>query len=401
MPRSVRDAIAEGRVALPRIGEVTDGPGAWLPYVLLDADGGEVSVVSTYLRALMVGDASPLTCKSYANDLLRWFRLLWMIKVPWQQATEGEVALLVSWMRNAENPQRRRQRTDSPAAGTVNLKTGKPSLERGYAKSTINHCMTGISNFYAHHARYGEGPVSNPVPENKARRRALGHRSPIDARKPFRRAPMRQKIPVKAPRSIPDEQWDELFGAMTNNRDRALMAFYVSSGGRASEVLEIRPGDVDWAKQRIYVVSKGTRLREPIPASPEAFHYLALYLDEYGMPEADGPVWRALRGDPRPLTYSALRRSLQRANGKLGTNWTLHDTRHTAAQRMNDSDKLSLTEVQTVLRHSELSTTGRYLQPRMDELVGKMTEFYAMPRETATTFAPGYDPEDVKAVFGG
>jgi integrase len=29
-----------------------------------------------------------------------------------------------------------------------------------------------------------------------------------------------------------------------------------------------------------------------------------------------------------------MRRVLQRANGKLGTNWTLHDLRHTAATRM-------------------------------------------------------------------
>jgi hypothetical protein len=34
------------------------------------------------------------------------------------------------------------------------------------------------------------------------------------------------------------------------------------------------------------------------------------------------------------LTYAALRRTLQRANARLGTNWTLHDLRHTAAMRM-------------------------------------------------------------------
>jgi hypothetical protein len=34
--------------------------------------------------------------------------------------------------------------------------------------------------------------------------------------------------------------------------------------------------DVDWGGQLIYVVSKGTRLRQPIPASPDAFRYLAV-----------------------------------------------------------------------------------------------------------------------------
>ncbi|WP_326608883.1 site-specific integrase [Streptomyces scopuliridis] len=40
-----------------------------------------------------------------------------------------------------------------------------------------------------------------------------------------------------------------------------------------------------------------------------------------------------------------MRRILQRANDKLGTNWTLHDARHTAATRMAGDDRLTLAEV--------------------------------------------------------
>lgn len=36
------------------------------------------------------------------------------------------------------------------------------------------------------------------------------------------------------------------------------MLLYVSSGSRASELLGVTPGDINWAKQLIYVVSKGT-----------------------------------------------------------------------------------------------------------------------------------------------
>ncbi|MCA1676481.1 MAG: hypothetical protein LC799_31350, partial [Actinobacteria bacterium] len=46
-------------------------------YVVLDCDDAEVEAVAEYLRDLVLGDASPLTCRSYAYDLLRWFRLLW------------------------------------------------------------------------------------------------------------------------------------------------------------------------------------------------------------------------------------------------------------------------------------------------------------------------------------
>ena len=66
---------------------------------------------------------------------------------------------------------------------------------------------------------------------------------------------------------------------MRSDRDRALLAFYVSSGARASELLGLRMGDIDWAGKKICVISKGSRLREAIPASPDAFVYLACYLD--------------------------------------------------------------------------------------------------------------------------
>ena len=34
------------------------------------------------------------------------------------------------------------------------------------------------------------------------------------------------------------------------------------------------------------------------------------------------------------MTYEALRAVLRRANARLGTNWTMHDLRHTCALRM-------------------------------------------------------------------
>ena len=41
------------------------------------------------------------------------------------------------------------------------------------------------------------------------------------------------------PRSIPDQAFNELFAALTTNRDRALIAFYISTGARASELLGV------------------------------------------------------------------------------------------------------------------------------------------------------------------
>src|SRR5580658_945600 len=122
----------EGRCLVPGVGSVVAGPAADLPFVVMDADGREVEPVSAYLRDLALGDASRLTCRSYAFDLLRWHRLLWMLRTPWEKATEAEVAVLVGWLRQAPNPQRRRRSPASSPPGSVNLKTGKPALRAGY-----------------------------------------------------------------------------------------------------------------------------------------------------------------------------------------------------------------------------------------------------------------------------
>jgi site-specific recombinase XerD len=56
---------------------------------------------------------------------------------------------------------------------------------------------------------------------------------------------------------------------------------------RASELPGIQLGDIGRSKGRLSVTSKGTRARQPVPASPEALAHLATYLDEAGLP-ADG-----------------------------------------------------------------------------------------------------------------
>jgi integrase len=194
--------------------------------------------------------------------------------------------------------------------------------------------------------------------------------------------------------------WDELFAAMNHDRDRAAVLLYVSSGARASELLGVTPADIDWSRQLIYVVTKGSQEREPVPVSPQALVILASYLDRAGLPPAHEPVFRTRRGPEKPLSYWAMRRVIQRANEKLGTNWTLHDIRHTAANRMANDPALTLPQVRVILRHSDLATTGRYLNARVEELFEALQAHYNRPR-VERSFAPGYDPEDFKAVFGG
>ncbi|MET7874042.1 tyrosine-type recombinase/integrase [Streptomyces cyaneofuscatus] len=395
----LRHELMEGRAELPRVGAALPARGSHPPYIVVNGYDDEIEVATAYLRDLALNDCSPLTVRSYGYGVLRWFRLLWLLGMAWEKATEAEVAVLAGWLRTAANPQRRRAQPGKNVPGSVNLRTGKPALQAGYAPRTINHALSVVSGFYAFHAHQGHGPVVNPVPVSPQRRRALAHRSPLEPQVVVGRARMRQKISDRPPRSIPDRLWDELFERMGCERDRALLEFYVSSGARAVELLGVGVNDVDWAGQRIYVISKGSREREPIPASPQAFVRLARYLDEVGTPLAREPVWRTRCGVDRPLSYWAMRRIMQRANGLLGTNWTLHDLRHTAAFRMANGGKLTPVEVQTIMRHANIQTTSRYLVARIEEMADKLAEHYNAPRPE-TIYSSGYSAADIETVFG-
>lgn len=392
----VQRGLQSGEIELARVGRVDVGSGPEEPYLVLDEDGNVVEAVSAWVQYMAVGDYSPRTIRSYCHAALRWFRVLWQLDVGWERAAEAETATLVGWLRVAPNPQRRRK---PGAVAAVNLKTGKPNLGHGYGSATINLTLAAVRGFYDFHAHWAHGPVVNPVPESPARRRALARRSPIEPRQAYRRGAYRQRAQRAAPRSIPDAMWEQLFAQLPSDRDRALVACYVSSGARAEELLGANVEDVDWAGQRMSVVSKGSGERRMVPLSPEALTWLGRYLRTFEGPVA-GPLWRTRRGESRPLTYGAARRVIQRANDALGTNWTLHDLRHTAAARMVSSGVLTLPEVQVVLGHADLRTTSIYTLPRIEEVIDKMQDHYARPAPPPRRFAPGYANEDVAIVFG-
>jgi site-specific recombinase XerD len=194
-----------------------------------------------------------------------------------------------------------------------------------------------------------------------------------------------------------------LFAAMVCDRDRALLAFYVSTGARASELLGVRVDRVDVGRQLIGVHRKGSGRLQWLPASADAFVWLRLYQEHQPRPEGEQALWLTRRAPHRPLTYPAMRRVLQRANAELGTAWTLHDFRHTAAQRMIADPKLSLSDVQWVLGHAQLSTTQVYLQPREDEVVARVLDHHQHRAEKPVPRPPvgGYRPEVLRTLLGG
>ena len=84
------------------------------------------------------------------------------------------------------------------------------------------------------------------------------------------------------------------------------MAFYVSTGARASELLSVTQGGADPGRGLITVVRKGSREVAQLPASPDAFVWLRLYQVEMAERIPRGqfrPLWWTLRKPFRALTY--------------------------------------------------------------------------------------------------
>ena len=85
-----------------------------------------------------------------------------------------------------------------------------------------------------------------------------------------RRGRYRPRVVARAPRAIPDDQFDRLFARLGSHRDRALVAFWVSTGARAAELLGATAGDVDPGQQVITVLYEaGVVVRVQLHRDPE------------------------------------------------------------------------------------------------------------------------------------
>ncbi|MFD9445279.1 hypothetical protein ACFWBR_41835 [Streptomyces sp. NPDC060006] len=89
-------ALIEGHTDVPRIGSVAELETFHPRYAVLDYNRNTVAPTVPYLRGLAMDDNRPLTGRRYAYDLLRWFRLLWFLGVPWDRASEAEASALVT-----------------------------------------------------------------------------------------------------------------------------------------------------------------------------------------------------------------------------------------------------------------------------------------------------------------
>jgi site-specific recombinase XerD len=393
-------------LVVPLAGQLVVTGDRWEPYRLVDAHGAVVVAAGAYFFHLQAAGRAEATVRSYGMDLLRWFRFLWAAGVAWELAARSDARDFCRWLQLAGKPARphwRERDRPGPAAPV-------PASGEVYAPSVRAHSETVLRGFYDFHREAGTGPLVNPFPLDRSRRggRAHAHHNPMDRYRDERAGLYRAPVPSRIPRSVPDAEFNEVFARLPSSRDRALVAFYVSTGARASELLSAVQGGVHPGRQVIAVTRKGTRRVQELPASADAFVWLRLYQAEMDglVPRgAREPLWWTLRRPARPLGYHAVHRMFERAAAAAGIPVTLHALRHTAAYRMAEDPALPLTDVQWVLGHAQLTTTQIYLTPRREDVIRRMLAHHGEQARQAGARqapvpAPGYQPGTLEILFG-
>src|SRR5229473_2637031 len=158
---AVRDVAA---LEVARIGGVEETGDPLLPFRLLDELGAEIPAVTEFLHHMLADDASPASLRSYAYELLAWFRFLDTVMIPWALAGRAEARDFTQWLKATRKPERQR-RPGAPAPGSVKPVTGKAAPGENYAARTRRHARAVIRSFYEYHREMHGRPLVNPFPQ--------------------------------------------------------------------------------------------------------------------------------------------------------------------------------------------------------------------------------------------
>ena len=326
------------------------------------------ATIEAYLTSLQTQGRSPATVRATRSDLSGF-------KSWWEKTYERPFTVQQLVTRDIRRWQIERQQLD------------------GAKPSTINRALSSLRGFCQWSVREGLRP-DNPVS-----------------------GVAEVTMPDLAPQAVSDEAVDALLRAagygsdlVQCRRDQAALSLLVYGGLRIHEACQVQLRDLDLAGGTVVVRrGKGGKARR-IPLHSEAQNLLQRYLDDVRFPEGKPEIGSdgereplligkqvAVRGQPwvpgvQPQTMrkrlkrlgQAAARQLQSEAGQTSDlqrakdlkmvayeveNITPHQLRHSLARRLLHNGA-TLPEVQRILGHSRLSTTGMYLIPSEGDLRG-------------------------------
>jgi integrase len=166
--------------------------------------------------------------------------------------------------------------------------------------------------------------------------------------------------PDLLPRFLTSQQVELLLSSEHDPLRRRLWAFYVWTGCRRQEALDLQWQDVILGSAPVARVTGKRGKQRLVPLLPPVVQAL-------GEPKDIGPVFPGIRGDRVSHWFKDLARSCGLASSRL------HDLRHTAATYMLDKG-VRLDMVQEILGHTNITTTRRYAKTIASHIYQAMLE---------------------------
>jgi len=156
-------------------------------------------------------------------------------------------------------------------------------------------------------------------------------------------------------------------------RDRAILELLYGSGLRVSELVGLDFINIDWWGQLVRVLGKGRKERI-VPYGNKAKEALENYkaVREEILARSKDPDGEAffVTGNGRRLSSGAVRLMVKKYARLCNVNWDLHphSLRHAFATHLL-ADGADLRAIQELLGHASLSTTQRYTQATIEQLI--------------------------------
>ncbi|KYG90882.1 hypothetical protein A0U40_17590 [[Bacillus] sp. KCTC 13219] len=153
---------------------------------------------------------------------------------------------------------------------------------------------------------------------------------------------------------------EKVRAACKDERQRALIEAFYSTGCRLDELHKLNINDIDWQNGSVIVYGKGNKERR-VYLSEKAKYYLKKYLDTRS---DDCPaLFTSQRKPIRRLTKEGIQYQIKkiRDTAKIEKPLHPHIMRHTFAQLALDNG-IELADLQALMGHEKADTTARYAQ---------------------------------------
>lgn len=169
----------------------------------------------------------------------------------------------------------------------------------------------------------------------------------------------RPKKDKKLPVVLSQEEVTQIFSSVNNIKHKAILMLICSAGLRVSEVVKLRPEDVDTQRKLIHIRSaKGQKDRYTI-LSDVTMETLKIYIQTDTLKNRLFPGQKA----GSHITTRTVQRIFEAAIKKAGINKdvSVHSLRHSFATHLLESG-VDLRYIQELLGHKSSKTTERYIR---------------------------------------